>query len=393
MFKRIFIIVLDSLGVGALEDAHLYGDSNTNTLKNLSYSKTDFNVPNLFKLGIGKITEVNNAPIDNVPSAAYGKLAEISAGKDTLTGHWELMGLKTKIPFAVFEENGFPKELIDQIEKKSGFKTIGNFASSGTEIMEELGEEHILSKKPIIYTSADSVLQIAAHEIHFGLDNLYKICEISRQITLENEDWKVGRVIARPFLGEKKGEFYRTSNRKDYAVSPPNPTVLDCLKANNFDVISIGKINDIFNSQGITEKHKIKSNSDGMKILSEIMNTDFNGLCFVNLVDFDALYGHRRDAYGYAQALEKFDKELCQILNKLSTDDLLIITADHGNNPTHIGTDHTREYVPLLVYGKNIRNVNLGERETFADVGATISENFKLKSPNIGTSFLDKIKK
>ena len=270
MYKRIFLIVLDSLGVGALPDADLYGDSNTNTLKNLSFSKKDFNIPNLFKLGIGSITKVNNTPLNSVPVASFGKMNEASYGKDTLTGHWELTGIITKTPFKVFDKEGFPKELIKTIEKISGFKLIGNYASSGTEIIEVLGEQHIKTKKPIIYTSVDSVLQIAAHEEIFGLENLYKLCEISRKITLENPKWKVGRIIARPFLGDKPGHFYRTPNRRDYSVSPPETTVLDILKNNDYDVISIGKISDIFNNRGITKKIKTKSNDDGINKLIEI---------------------------------------------------------------------------------------------------------------------------
>lgn len=393
MYKRIFLIVLDSLGVGALPDAFKYGDSNTNTLKNLSFSKKDFNIPNLFKLGIGAMTEVNNAPFNITPIAAVGKMNEASYGKDTLTGHWELMGIITDTPFKVFDKEGFPEKLIKTIEKMSGFELIGNYAASGTEIIEVLGEEHIKTKKPIVYTSVDSVLQIAAHEEIFGLENLYRVCEISRKITLENPEWKVGRIIARPFLGEKPGKFYRTPNRKDYSVSPPTTTALDILKNNNYDVISIGKISDIFNNQGITEKYKSKSNDDGMNKLIQIQKKDFTGLCFINLVDFDANYGHRRDAYGYALALEAFDKKLYEVLNNLQKNDLIIFTADHGNDPTHIGTDHTREYVPLIVYGKNIKNVNLGIRESFADVGSTILENFNLTNSLVGNSFFNDIKK
>jgi len=393
MYKRIFLIVLDSLGVGALPDANLYGDTNANTLKNLSFSKKDFNIPNLFKLGIGILTDVNNAPISNKPSAAFGKMNEASVGKDTLTGHWEIMGIKTSEPFKVFDESGFPKQLINMIEELSGFKLIGNYAASGTEIIKELGEEHINTKKAIIYTSADSVLQIAAHEEVFGLDNLYKLCEISRKITLENPEWKVGRVIARPFLGETKESFFRTSNRKDYSISPPYKTTMDILKENNYDVISIGKISDIFNEHGITKKYKTKSNDDGMNKLIETQQEKFTGLCFINLVDFDAIFGHRRNALGYAIALEEFDKKLCKVLNNLENDDLVIITADHGNDPLHSGTDHTREYVPLLVYGHKVKNISLGVRETFADIAATISDNFGVSRPKNGKSFLENINK
>ena len=387
-YKRIFLIVTDSLGVGAAEDAELYGDLGTNTLKNLSYSKNNFSIPTLQKLGIGNITEVNNTKPNNLPLASYGRMKELSVGKDTLTGHWELMGVEVKSPFPSFEENGFPHELIDMLEEKTGRKIIGNISASGTEIIKDLGEEHMRTGAIIVYTSADSVLQIAAHEEIVPIPELYNICEIARKITIENKDWLVGRVIARPFIGTNKDNFVRTSNRHDYAVKPTAPTVLDYLKDSNYDVIAIGKINDIFDGEGITQFAKTKSNHHGMELTIEKAKEDFNGLCFVNLVDFDALYGHRRNALGYAEALEEFDNDLKDLLPLIGDDDLLIITADHGNDPTHRGTDHTRENVLLLAYNKNTKPTSLGVRETFADVGATIADNFEVKMPIIGKSIL-----
>jgi phosphopentomutase len=309
-----------------------------------------------------------------------------------MTGHFEIMGLKVEKPFQTFTETGFPQELIDQLEQESGYKFIGNISASGTEIIKDLGERHMQTKELILYTSADSVLQIAANEDLIGLDELYRVCEIARKLTLKPE-WQVGRVIARPFVGDKADNFKRTPNRHDYALKPFDKTVLNYLKDNNYDVISVGKINDIYDGEGITEKYKIKSNEDGMNITIDLMNKDFNGLLFVNLVDFDALYGHRRDVLGYANCLEEFDNQLGKLIEKLNDDDLLIVTADHGNDPTHKGTDHTREYVPVLVYNKNLEATNLGTRETFADIGYTIANNFKTELPNIGKDILKEIAK
>lgn len=387
-FKRVFLIVADSLGVGELEDAYKYGDVGSNTLKHLSYAKPDFSIPTLGKMGIGNITDVNNTPRVDNPIASFGKMREVSVGKDTLTGHWEIMGLNVKTPFPSFEATGFPKELIEKLEKETKHKFIGNKSASGTEIIKELGEEHLKSKAIIIYTSADSVLQLAANEAVIPLEELYRVCEIARRITLENPNWQVGRIIARPFIGTNKDNFTRTTNRHDYAVKPFAKTALNYLQDAGFDVISVGKIYDIFDGQGIDEANKIKSNQHGMDVTIQITERDFTGLCFVNLVDFDAVYGHRRNAYGYALAVEEFDRNINILLNKLKDDDLLIICADHGNDPTHSGTDHTREYTPLLVYNKNINGKNLGIRETFADVAATICDNFQVKSPTLGTSFL-----
>lgn len=390
-FKRIFVIVADSLGVGALEDAAKYGDEGTNTLSHLSYSKVDFSIPTLEKLGIGNITKIHNTPENPNPLASFGKMREKSVGKDTLTGHWELMGIHVTKAFPSFTETGFPKELIDALEKESGYKFIGNYAESGTKIIADLGERQLETKELIIYTSADSVLQIAANEEVIPLSELYRVCDIARRLTLENHEWMVGRVIARPFVGKTKDTFVRTANRHDYAVKPFEETVLNFLKDEGFDVIAIGKINDIFDGEGITESYKIKSNHYGMEEVMRVAQKDFNGLCFTNLVDFDALYGHRRNPVGYAECVEEFDRDLDKLLEYLKEDDLLIICADHGNDPTHTGTDHTREHTPLLVYNKTLDGLDLGVRKTFADVGATIADNFRVKKPKIGSSFLKEI--
>ena len=390
MSKRAFVIVMDSVGCGTAPLSYKYGDEGANTLGHISEKMNGINIKILESFGIGNITDIVGVKKIENTIASYGKMDELSNGKDTMTGHWEFMGIETKKPFLTFTETGFPKELIDELEEKTGHKVIGNYAASGTEILKVLGEEHIKTGAMIVYTSSDSVLQIACHEKYFGLEELYRVCKIAREICM-NEKYLVGRVIARPFVGESSETFKRTPNRHDYALSPSDKTVLDSLKENNYDVISVGKINDIFNTMGITESHKSVSNEDGMNITIDIAKRDFNGLCFVNLVDFDALYGHRRDVLGYKKALEEFDLKLKGLINVLRCDDLLIITADHGNDPTWRGTDHTREYVPLLVYGKNYKCVNLGTRNTFADVGATISKFFNVEMPKIGTSFLGEI--
>lgn len=390
MSKRAFVIVMDSVGCGTAPLSYKYGDEGANTLGHISEKMNGINIKTLESLGIGNITDIVGVKKIENTIASYGKMDELSNGKDTMTGHWEFMGIETKKPFLTFTDTGFPKELIDELEEKTGHKVIGNYAASGTEILKVLGEEHIKTGAMIVYTSSDSVLQIACHEKYFGLEELYRVCKIAREICM-NEKYLVGRVIARPFVGESSETFKRTPNRHDYALSPSDKTVLDSLKENNYDVISVGKINDIFNTMGITESHKSVSNEDGMNITIDIAKRDFNGLCFVNLVDFDALYGHRRDVLGYKKALEEFDLKLKELINVLRRDDLLIITADHGNDPTWRGTDHTREYVPLLVYGKNYKCVNLGTRNTFADVGATISKFFNVEMPKIGTSFLGEI--
>lgn len=393
-YKRVFCIVIDSVGCGNCPDSYKYGDSGVNTLNHLSYSKPNFNIPTLAKLGIGNITDINNAKPTKDNLAAYGKCQELSIGKDTLTGHFEIMGLEVTKKFPSFTENGFPKELIDMLEKESGHEFIGNYAASGTEIIKELGLEHMKTGKIIIYTSADSVLQLAANESVVSVPELYRVCEIARKITLDNPDWMVGRIIARPFIGTNPDNFIRTPRRHDYAIKPFGRTCLDILKDNKLDVIAIGKIRDIFDGEGITESTKIVSNHDGMMKTIEVSKTkDFNGLCFVNLVDFDALYGHRRNPIGYAECLEEFDNDLNEFIKTLKDNDLLIICADHGNDPTHTGTDHTREYIPLIVYSKNINPINLGTRNTFADIGTTICDNFNLKGTGLGTSFLKDITK
>lgn len=391
MYKRIFLVVMDSVGCGTAPLSHLYGDEGANTISHIAKSTNGIKLPILESFGYGNLTEIKGVSPTSNPRAYYGKADELSTGKDTMTGHFEMVGIHTTQPFKTFTDTGFPKELIDLLEEKTGHKIIGNKAASGTEILKELGEEHIKTGSMIVYTSADSVLQIACHETHFGLEELYRCCKIAREICLD-EKYKVGRIIARPFLGETKDTFKRTPNRHDYALSPAHATTLDALKEAKYDVISIGKINDIFNTCGITEAYKSVSNHNGMEILNEVAKKDFTGLCFVNLVDFDALYGHRRDPYGYKECLEEFDKDLSIFLPLMREDDLLMITADHGNDPTWTGTDHTREYVPIFVYGKTLQSGNLGIRSTFADLGQTIAENFGVKNQSIGTSFLKDLK-
>ena len=385
MYKRVFLIVLDSCGVSHAHDASKYHDMGSNTFGHI-VSKTKVDLPNLRKMGFHNLAFDGN----DKTISFYMRGREISNGKDTLTGHLEMMGIETKIPFKTFTETGFPDGLISEIEKISGRGVIGNKNASGTEIIKELGEEHMKSGSLIVYTSADSVLQIAAHEEVVPLPELYDICKKVREIT-KRDEWKVGRIIARPFIG-KVGEFVRTSNRHDYALDPSGKTVLDYLKEGGFDVHAIGKISDIFNNCGITSSTKTKNNLDGIMQIMDKIDSDFTGLCFANLNDFDSLYGHRRDVKGYANALLEFDHYLPKIIDKLKEDDLLIITADHGNDPTWTGTDHTRENIPVCVYNKKIAGNQRGEDlSTFADIGATIAENFGVYHP-LGTSFLKKIK-
>lgn len=390
-YQRVFVIVIDSMGIGNAEDAKEYGDEGADTLGHISDSVEKFEIPNLKKLGIANLHPLRQVEAEEYPLACYGSMKELSKGKDTMTGHWEMMGLRTTKPFITFTEHGFPDELIRELEKRTGHQIIGNKSASGTEILDELGEEEIRTGKMIVYTSADSVLQICGNEETFGLSELYRCCEIARELTMKDE-WKVGRVIARPYVGRKKGEFQRTSNRHDYAVKPFGPTVLNALKDNGFDVISIGKISDIFAGEGITKALKSKSSVHGMEqTIEEAVSNDFHGLCFVNLVDFDALWGHRRDPKGYAGEMERFDEKLGILLEKLREDDLLIITADHGNDPTYTGTDHTRENVPFLAYSKSMEGGReLPPADTFAVIGATIAENFQVKMPEgtVGTSVL-----
>ena len=393
-YKRVFTIVIDSLGAGDAVDAATFGDAGTDTLGHIAESVGDLYIPNLQKLGIANMKPLKNIASVEAPKAYYTRLNEASNGKDTMTGHWEMMGLHITKPFLTFTEHGFPKELIEELEKRTGHKVIGNKSASGTVILDELGEEEIATGHMIVYTSADSVLQICGNEETFGLDELYRCCEIARKITMKDE-WKVGRVIARPYVGKKKGEFKRTSNRHDYALKPFGRTALNVLKDAGYDVISVGKIYDIFDGEGITESNRSKSSVHGMEQTIEIAQRDFTGLCFVNLVDFDALWGHRRNVTGYAKELERFDVKLGELLEVLKEDDLLIITADHGNDPTYTGTDHTREKVPFLAYSSSMKEPKkLKEASTFAIIGATITDNFGLSMPEgtIGSSILEELK-
>ena len=392
-YERIFVVVMDSLGVGEMPDSPDFGDVGVNTLGHISEAVESFEIPNLRKLGMANLIPLKQVPPVDRPLGYYAKMKEQSLGKDTMTGHWEMMGLEVTTPFKTFTETGFPPELIQELEERTGRKVIGNKSSSGTEILDELAEEEIATGHMIVYTSADSVLQICGNEETFGLEELYRCCEIARDITMKDE-WKVGRVIARPYVGKKKGQFKRTSNRHDYALKPFGKTAMDALKENGYDVISIGKIKDIFDGEGVTEAFKSKSSVHGMEQTIEVSKKDFKGLCFVNLVDFDALWGHRRDPKGYAEEIEKFDKNLGVLLEELRENDLLIITADHGNDPTYTGTDHTREKVPFLTYSKSMEGYGLlPETDTFAVIGATVADNFGVKMPEntIGTSLLDKI--
>lgn len=386
MIKRIILIILDSLGVGEMHDSLSYGDKDCNTFANVIKNSKNIIIDNFKKLGIGNIKSLNLEPCEN-PMASIGVCNELSQGKDTITGHLEISGVVTKVPLKTFP-NGFTKEIIDEFESKIGRKILGNCVASGTEIIERLGEEHIKTGKPIVYTSADSVFQIAAHEEVISIEELYNMCEIAREMLVG--DNLIGRVIARPFVGEV-GSFKRTSNRKDYAIDPPGKTMLDYLKEDNKDVISIGKIYDIFNGFGITEKIKTVSNLDGINKTIEVMKKDFNGILFTNLVDFDMMYGHRNDVEGYANAISEFDSKIPELLENLNEDDLLILTADHGCDPTTQGTDHTREQIPLIVYGKKMKVVDLGVRNSFSDIGKTVLDLFNIKNDLHGVSFKNDI--
>lgn len=378
-FKRVFVIVLDSLGVGNGLNAESYGDLGSNTLEHIVIGYPSIKMPNLIKLGYGDYTNKLNKV--NHPHSYTLVAQEYSLGKDTLTGHWEMMGINTQKPFVTFTDTGFPKELIEELEKRTGYKYIGNKAASGTVIIDELGPEQLKDKSLIIYTSADSVLQIAASEEVIGLDNLYKVCQIAREVCNKPE-WNVARIIARPYVGKKVGEFKRTANRHDYAVSPTSITALDVLKDNGYEVRAVGKINDIFAGQGITKSTRNTSDSNGMDNTINEAKEDFKGLVFTNLVDFDAKFGHRRDLVGYAKNIEEFDVKLGELLPLLNDDDLLILTADHGNDPTWSGSDHTRENIPITLYSKSFTNgKNLGLTNTFGDIGATILDNFNLDKP------------
>ncbi|MCT2537450.1 phosphopentomutase [Aquibacillus koreensis] len=388
-FKRIFLVVLDSVGIGEAPDASAYNDEGADTLGHIATHMNGLHMPTLGSLGLSNIREIQGVEVADKALAHYTKMQEASNGKDTMTGHWEIMGLYIDTPFRTFTE--FPDELIRELEQRSGRKVIGNKPASGTEIIKELGQEHMETGNLIVYTSADSVLQIAAHEDVIPIEEQYRICEIARELTLD-ERYMIGRVIARPFIG-KPGAFERTSNRHDYALKPFGRTVMNELKDGSYDVVALGKIADIFDGEGVTKSIRTTDNEDGMEKFIQSIDDDFTGLNFLNLVDFDAKYGHRRDPQGYGEALESFDRRLPEALNKLREDDLLIITADHGNDPVHHGTDHTREYVPLLVHHKSIvEGKEIPIRKTFADIGATIADNFKVTMPEHGTSFLDDIK-
>ncbi|MGL5347426.1 MAG: phosphopentomutase [Peptostreptococcaceae bacterium] len=389
--SRVVWMIIDSVGIGALPDSEKFGDTDVNTLGNIVKVHNDIKIPNMINLGMGNIDGVDF--IDNIenPIGAYGKCAEVSQGKDTTTGHWEMTGVLVETPFKTFE-NGFPKEIIDEFEQKTGRKVVGNKPASGTAILDEYGEHQMKTGDVIVYTSADSVFQIAAHEEIIPLDELYKMCQIAREMMMG--DNALARIIARPYIGKKAGEFIRTSNRRDYSLNPFEPTVLDTIKESGLDVIGVGKIEDIFNGQGITEAIHTKDNMDGVDETIKYINKENKGLIFTNLVDFDSKYGHRRDTEGYKKALEEFDERIPEIINALNDDDILIINSDHGNDPTYKGTDHTREYIPVLVYGKNIKQgVNLGIRNSFADIGATVADILNVNMPKNGQSFKDNLKK
>ena len=389
-FKKVHVIVMDSVGIGEAPDADKFGDAGSNTLGHIAEKMNGLTMPNMEKLGLSNIRELKGINKTEKPAAFYGMMQEASVGKDTMTGHWEIMGLNIDTPFKVYPE-GFPAELIAKLEEATGRKVLCNLPYSGTAVIDDYGPEHMETGAIIVYTSADPVMQIAAHEEVIPVEELYKICEIARELTLDAE-FLVGRVIARPFVGEP-GNFTRTSNRHDYALTPFGRTTMAEMKDANLDVIAIGKISDIFNGDGVTEAIRTKDNTDGMDKMAEVVRRDFHGISFLNLVDFDANFGHRRDPIGYGQALEEFDRRLPEVMEALSADDLLIITADHGNDPTFPGTDHTREYVPLIVYSPRFTvGAKLELRETFADIAATIADNFNIAAPQFGKSFLSELK-
>ncbi len=381
-FKRVFLIVMDSVGIGYMDDAHLFGDEGSHTLRHAAMAKPEgLRIPVLERYGLGTLSDIPGVKkVENHPNSYVFKLNEASSGKDTMTGHWEMVGIHTKKPFKTFTDTGFPQALMDELSEKTGYKLIGNYSASGTEILKELGEEQMRDNSLIVYTSADSVLQIAAHEEVTGLDELYRACEIAREICMRPE-YLLGRIIARPYVGKDKNSFKRTANRHDYALSPNEPTALNILDENGFTVSAIGKISDIFNHYGITRTQKTVSNEDGMdKTIAQAKENAFSGLIFVNLVEFDSEFGHRRDPLGYAHAIERFDKRLGELLEFVTKDDLVLVTADHGNDPTWHGTDHTREKVPMVAISKAFKNGRkLEERSTFGDIGATILKNFGLQ--------------
>lgn len=387
MAKRVFVIVLDSCGCGALPDAAKFGDESTHTLRSCAETG-NLNIPNLTAMGLFNIDGIGCGTPVGQPAAAYGKCAERSAGKDTTTGHWEIAGLISDTPMKTYPD-GFPQEVLDRLKKATGREILCNLPYSGTEVIRDYGRQHLETGALIVYTSADSVLQIAAHEDVIPVPELYKICEQAREIM--QGEFAVGRIIARPFVGTYP-DFTRTANRHDYSVSPFAPTALDLIEQAGKQVISVGKIRDIFNGQGITEGNRTVSNDDGMGKTIQIAARDFEGLCFVNLVEFDSAYGHRRNIPGYTQALNTFDAQLGALLPQLRDDDLLILTADHGCDPAAHGTDHTREYIPLIVWGRSVRPVNLGTRSGFSDIGQTVCEALGVDAASLaGESFLQQI--
>ncbi len=392
--QRVFLIILDGVGVGALPDAAQYNDEGSNTLANTSKKVYGLHLPNLQKLGLGNIVAVKGVPAERKPIGNYGKAVEVSVGKDSITGHWEIMGLINEYPFPTYPPaGGFPEEIIDAFIEKTGCRgVLGNKATSGTEIINELGEEHLRTHFPIVYTSADSVFQIAAHEKIYPIDKLYEMCEIARNEILTGKN-RVGRVIARPFIGDKNGAFQRTSARKDFSVNPPDQTVMDLLKAHDIPVIGVGKIEDLFNFQGITESIHTPHNQETMDMILSYCDKIDRGFLFANLPDFDTLWGHRNNYKEFASGLEEFDSWLPELFERVKESDIVIITADHGCDPTTKSTDHSREYIPILVYGKGIkRGVDLGTRKTFADIGATIADIFQIQGTGKGTSFWNSIK-
>jgi len=387
--KRVVLIVLDGVGIGEAPDARDYGDEGSNSIGNTSRAVGGLNLPNMGKIGIGNVIDIQGVPPESQPIGGYGKLTPKSSGKDTISGHWELMGICLLDPFPTYP-NGFPNEIIDEFVRVSGRSgVLGNKHASGTEIIQELGEEHIRTGKPIVYTSADSVFQIAAHEDVIPIEELYKLSENARKILKGKH--AVGRVIARPFVGDRAGEFARTERRKDFARVPETPTVMDKLVAAGKDVYSVGKVDDIFGNRGITKKNHTGNNKDSLLAIQEFLKEDFDGLLFANLIEYDMVYGHRNDPQGYAGALEFFDQSIPHVKDKMKPSDVVIVVADHGVDPTTPSTDHSREYVPLLVFGDGVKGVDLGTRETFSDVGATIAEIFSLEPPLLGTSFLKEL--
>ncbi len=392
--RRTFVVVIDSLGVGSEDTSYQYGDDGANTLSHMfAATEGKYKIPNLQSLGLCNLTEVKSNPPCEKPLAYHGKLHEQSVGKDTMTGHWEIMGVLTTQPAVTFTDTGFPDDLMKELEEKTGHKFIGNYAASGTEIIKDLGEQQMKTKEMIIYTSADSVLQIAANEEIYGIDEIYRVCSIAREICSSRPEWMVGRIIARPFVGNKAENFTRTANRHDYALSPSDRTVLDSLKEAGYDVISIGKINDIFNTCGITRAIKSKSSHQGLRQTIDVAKEDFNGVCFTNLVDFDAKWGHRRDSEGYVKELVDFDISLKDLLDAMREDDILYITDDHGNDPTWKGTDHTREMIPVIIYSKSFKEPKkLANGDSFADIGATIADDYQVELPKIGKSVKDLLK-